>query len=561
MKRLEQALKRIQEQLKGLSASQKLLIASLSVILLMTLFLVSQYAGSKTMVPLLPGAPPEQQQSAQEFLQVSNIAHRMRNGEVYVPPERKHSVLAMLSERGALPDDTTVLFNNLIEKQSWTMPESQRRQLHTIALQNELARVISNFRNVRSAMVVIDAPERPGLGAAARLPTASATVFTEDGSPLSQSTVDAIAHLIAGAKAGLDPSRVRVIDGSTNQQRRARSEEDAVSGAYIEYAARIEKRYRDKLLDMLSYIEGVVVAVTAHVDVKRSTTNTSKVLAAGEGTQVLPERESEQERTENGASRGAEPGVRSNTGLDIASGQTTGERLHETVSETTNRILPGTQVEHVVDPGGAPTRVNATINVPRSYFVRLWRQGPGKDAASDEEPDEAALEPIVTQEIARIKASVEPIVAAATGDDASSEVVVSMAPDPPYLLTGVKGSPGTPAGSVGGGVGGLLAGGWLKTTGLGALALVSVGLMALSLRKATQKIELPTPEDLVGLPPALRTEAQLVGEVDETDEALAGLELSDEDVETRKKLEQVQELVNESPQEAATLLRAWMHPD
>lgn len=560
MGRLEQALKTIREQLASLTATQRLLIISLAVVALMSLFLVSQYAGRKAMVPLLPGAADNQQQSAIEFLQANNIEHAVRNGEALVTPERKHSVLALMGERGALPDDTTVLFSNLIEKQSWTMPESQLRQLHNIALQNELARVISHFRGVRRALVLIDAPDRPGLGASARLPTASATIFTSDGSPLSQSTVDAVAHLVAGAKAGLDASRVRVIDGSTNQQRRARSEDDAVAGAYLEYAEKIERSYREKLLNMLGYIEGVIVAVTAHVDIRRSTTNTSRVLPQNQGTQVVPERELETQRSETSASRAGEAGVRSNTGLDIAGGPGGGSNLQDSTTETNFRVLPGTQQERVIDPGGAPTRINATINVPRSYFVRIWRQGPGRDAAADDRPDDAAMQPIIDQELARIRADVEPIVTAAVDGDNGGEVVVSMTPDPPRDLGGPGGG-AAPAGGLIGGVGGLLATGWVKTVGLGGLALISVGLMALSLRKASKRVELPSAEELVGLPPALQTDSDLVGEVDEADSALAGLELSDEEIANRRMLDQVQQMVDERPEDAALILRAWIHPD
>lgn len=562
MGRLEQSLKTIREQLKHLTSTQKMLVMSLGVILLMTLFLVSQYAGQQTMVALMPGAVDAQQQAAIEFLQINNIEHSVRNGEVFVPPDRKHSVLAIMGERGQLPDDTTVLFNNLIDKQSWTMPESQRRQLNTIALQNELSRVISHFRGLKSAVVIIDSSERPGLGSAARLPTASATVFTQDGSSLSQSTVDAIAHMIAGAKAGLAVANVRIIDGSTNQQRRARSEDDAIAGAYIEYAGKIEKRYREKLLSMLGYIEGVIVAVTAHVDVRRSTTDSNRVLAQGDGTQVLAEHETESERTETGASRAAAPGVRSNTGLDIASAGSRGSTFRETNSETSLKVLPGTQRKRTIDPGGMPTRVNATINVPRSYFVRLWRQGPGADATADEQPDEGALRPVVDQEIQRIRQSVEPIVAVKAEGDQASVVVVSMTPDPPLGVGGVGGASGfTPAGATAGGMGGMLASGLIKTVGLGSLALVSVGLMALSLRKASRRIDLPSAEELVGLPPALAAESDLVGEVDEVDSALAGLELSEEDISSRKMLEQVQEIVDERPAEAASILKAWIHPE
>ena len=48
----------------------------------------------------------------------------------------------------------------------------------------ELAATIEHFHGVKSATVLIDIPDAAGLGAAVRKPTASATVFTDNGRQL-----------------------------------------------------------------------------------------------------------------------------------------------------------------------------------------------------------------------------------------------------------------------------------------------------------------------------------------------------------------------------------------
>jgi flagellar biosynthesis/type III secretory pathway M-ring protein FliF/YscJ len=93
---------------------------------------------------------------------------------------------------------------------------------------------------------------------------------------------------------------------------------------------------------------------------------------------------------------------------------------------------------------------------------------------------------------------------------------------------------------------------------LGVLALVSLAMMAMLVRKATKKAELPTAEELVGIPPALQADGDLYGEADEGDVPMSGIELDEEQVRSSKMLEQVGELVKSSPETAAGLLQSWI---
>jgi flagellar M-ring protein FliF len=560
MDRLRRVLETIQEQFRRLSVSQRLLIASLAVIMAMTFFVVSQYAGSPPMVELLPGQPAEAQTRAVSFLQSQGIPFKQREGRVYVEPGRQYAVLGQMGESQALPGDSQVLFNNLADRQSWTMNATQHRQLGQIALQNELARVIRNFSGIRKASVFIDSPDdrHRGLGQAARKPTATVTVFSDGG--LSQSTVDAIASMVAGSKAGLEVESVRVIDGATNRQHRARGEQDMYAGQHLEHTVKIESIVRDKLLDMLQYIEGVVIAVNAQVDIRRTETVTRRVLNPGEGSVTAPTRESTTEITIAGESGGAEAGVRSNVGADIARGGRGGPRESEKTTEAELETEWGDERTRIVDPNGRPTKINATVNVPRSYFVRLWQsQNPGVA----EDPDQEALAPVIDVEVARLERTIAPIIETQgpQGTEPGS-VVVSVAPDAADAL-------GQPVRAGGGGdlitaatdasPGGL---GWLlKNAALGGLAIAALLLLAMSLKRATRPVNLPTAEEIVGVPPALASNEDMFGEADEADAVLAGVEMSDEDLQRRKMVEQVASLVDESPEDAARLLQRWVRAE
>ena len=569
MDRLGRILARIRSSLSTLTVTQKLLIGSLVVVMAMALFLVTLWTAKPTMVELLPVDSPEAQARAEAYLRDRSLPYKMGpGGKVLVPAGTQGVLVAQMGQEGALPDDTSLLFSNLAAKTSWTWSAADKKQFEMIALQNELSKVISQFRGIRKASVIIDVPAPSGLGMAARRPTASATVFTETGGPIDQNTVDAIANLISSARAGLDIDNVRVIDGSTNQQRRARNEEMAGASTYLEHAAKVEDRTRDRLLTMLGYIPGVVIAVNAQVDVRRTVSETNRVLEAGKGTVTAPVRETSEERNETQPRAGAEPGVRSNVGLDINRVAGNAAQFSEKRSDAEMETEFGRTTERVVDPRGMPLKINATINIPRSYFAALWRaeSTPPAAGAAPADPTDADLQAVMTREMTRIRADVQPQVdssaGAPEGAGSAGEVVVSMIPDLERLMGG-----GLESAVEAGGLGGVAAlgsspiTGAVKTGALGLLAVVAMAMMLMMVRKATKSEPLPSAEELVGVPPALQRGNDVVGEADEADSALAGIELSDDHIKSRKLREQVDELVKSNPDDTALLLNRWIQSD
>ncbi len=559
MDQLRRILKQIAASLSKLTIAQRLLIVSLVAIMAMTLTLVALYSAEPTMKPVAPGAGAKDQARISEYLDRQGVKYKMVSGQVVVPVDQAAVLRSRLFEEGVQLDDSAVMFNTLLSQQSWTMSRTQVALSEMIALQNELSNIVARFRGVRRANVIIDAPSSSGLGTAVRRPTASATVFTSDGRPIDQNTVDSIAHLIAGAKAGLEVQNVRIIDGTHNKQYRARAEDTAIASTYLEHAAKVEDRVRDKLLDLLQYIGGAIVAVNAQVDVTRKESQTNRVLDIGKGSVTAPTKETSSERTQGEMASAAEAGVRSNVGLDINRSGGAGTSSRDKQSEAEMQTEFGRTVETVVDPRGMPTKINATIGVPRSYFVALWKRAQGAQGANTE-PTDQDIDPFIKSETDRIRADVRPLVeSSGEGGAVGGDVVVSMFPD-------VVASAGMAIAGIGGagagGVGGLLAmGGMVKNVALGALAVLALGMMLLMVRKTGKADPIPSAQEIVGAPPILQKQSDLIGEADEAESALAGIELTDETIKHQKLLEQVTEMVRSKPDETATLLNRWITAD
>jgi len=577
----------IRRNLGGLTATHKLLIGSIVIVLLMTLFVVSQYSGRTAVEELLPNAAATDVDAAEAHLATIGINTERRANKLMVGTADKRRAIASLAQARVLPNDKALLFETILKNPSWTNSRQQNEQLYNGALQNELAAQISEFRGVRAAKVLLDIPEMAGFGTQVRKPSASVAVTTTNGAPMDQGTVDAIAQFVAGSKAGLTIERVSIIDAANGRQRRATTDENSLPATYLEHAQRVEMLTREKVQDLLSYIPGVIVAVTAQVDVTRSKAEVRTNMPEKQGTLSLRRKETETTSASQQATRGAEAGFGANQTADINNGSSAAGNKTDTNATTTeyeNHV--GTRTETILDPKGYSTMVAVSVNVPRGFVASLAKPAaPASDAdaaAANKDVKSVATEEEVAAKFILVKKDiidsltphVRAMVAQANSAISAEElkqliadsIDVAMIPiDLPAAVLGsggVLGSLGAVMGagpSMGGG-GGLLSlgSGLIDKAVLGVLGIAALGMMMMMVKKAGKRTEMPTAEELVGLPPTLETEGDVVGEAEEGDVAMTGIEVDDAQMQSRKVLEQVSKLVQENTEASAKLLNRWI---
>lgn len=590
MESLRQLMANVGAMLGRMQASQRLLIVFIGIVCVLMLFIVRQQASTPKLVELLPGSTPAEAQGAATHLAGLGFQTQVEAGRVMIAPGDRSRAVAALAEAQLLPNDRELLFRNILQQQHWANTRDQNEQAFNMALQNELALTISKFDGVKSATVFIDAPQPMGLGLNVRRPTASVTVVTQGSQPLAQGAVDAIAGLVAGSKAGLAIENVAVIDANTGRQRRATSLDQALSTTYLEHANKVELQVREKVMELLSPIRGVVVAVTAQVDVTRVTSSLNAHLPVGQGSITLTKREQQVESNQRGASNAAVPGVEANQTADITrlNADSAGTSTNTTTeSENENRF--GVRTETVVDPRGFPTKVAISVNIPRSFVVQLL-QGEGQAGAEggDDTPAEPTDEQVAQAFEQRVRPWVvellRPQVLALAQMDKSLEadelkkaqdavvaqnIGVTLAP----VDMALAGAGGMLGGAGGGGVGGMAGamgsgGGMFGVSGelidrivLITLSVVAMGMMFVMVRKTSKKVETPTAEELVGLPPQIANAGDVVGEASETDTAMAGIEVGEEQMQSQKMLEQVGEMVEQTPEGVARTLNRWIRTE
>jgi flagellar biosynthesis/type III secretory pathway M-ring protein FliF/YscJ len=589
---LRQVWTTIGRSLGQLSGRDRMLVASLAVIAAMALVLTGMLSSRQTVVELMPGTNATDQVAATEVLRGAGIPFETStSGRIMVAPDRQQYALALLTQAGKLPKDSSSLFDSLVKNQNWMASKSQSDQLALAALCEFLGGVISNFQGVERASVIIDAPEPHGMGLAYRKPTASVGVLMKPNTQMDKGTVDAVAAIVSGAKAGLAMSDVKIIDLRNNKQHSARAVDEEFGGAgdYMELVTKIEARVQSKVRELIAYDPGAIVAVSAQVDNTRRRTSTEKFLPDKQGSVSIATRENTSERSEGDAtSSGAAPGLGSNVSADVSRPATApGAVSSDNKAETEFKVAIGSTREEVVDPRGLPTRINVMISLSREYVAHLVTTRKAGAAAGGATapvgagaagavaaPTQAEIDTAFAEEKRRLETDLTPLIRTAANEQTASSdprVVVSMIPVPQGLsVISAAGSAmgqagvlalGSPAVGGGGVMGQLTSGPMLKNAFLGVLAVSALGMMMLMVRKSSRPQELPTAQDIVGLPPQLETKSDVVGEADETDTAMMGIELDDQDVKVKKMLEQVQEMVKKNPSDAAGLLKRWMSPD
>lgn len=567
--RIRHAYDGIVRRLTQVSPTGRLLLGSIAIILALALFLVAQYAGATpSKVPLAISS--ESIAPAKLWLEQNGVDHEEREGRLYVPPERRTAVLASLSESG-VGGDKLIDFNTLIEQESPFHSQEQSRFLRLTATMGVLERMISQYKGVRSAKVVIADPQRTtGLGAQFTPPTASVTVVMAR-DEMSQDLVDAVAGLVAGAHPGLKVENVTVTDALAAKRRHARRSEDLATGTNLEQQTRLEGVVQRRIEQHLAFIPGVMVAVHAQMVTK----DISRREQSYREPVIGPLSERTSETNTQGPATSGDVGLRPNVGVSIVQANRGAVSTSEMSEHRLDPRFPN-ETSLIRDPTGYAAKINASINIPRSYVVNLWhirndgagggQSGPGGAGAPGAEPDEAALEVIRLEELERVKRSVEPLIDTDTFEGArTGTVTVSVyadarpEPEPPpaqsISFVGLFG-PATSATSLG------------SMVGLIALGTIAVGLMFFIALKALPKPPVPeraaatagasagAPESSEPVSPGLA--AELVGDAETETPPLEGREVDDESLRRRQMLKQINDMVARSPTDAASLLRRWM---
>ena len=548
MQALQNILNQVTQQLGRLSVNAKLLIGAMVIILAMVLFLVSQYAGSADMSPLgLPNSA-DVRTRAVRYLDQARITYEDRGDDIYIPASQRFSVLGQLSEQEIVTANE-IDFNALIDLSSNPfISGSQARQMWLTAKMNVLTAMISARDDVNKARVIIDdGPGRQAIGRAHVPPTASVMVEMA-GTPLTQNVADVISHLVAGSHAGMKAEHVTVTDVRSNQRFRPRTEESALAGSYLEHKKKTEDHYRDMIDASLGHIPGTSVTVNAVIKTTLETSTQRTI----DDPKIGPVSSDTRDFTATNASSAREPGVRTNVGVSLAGNGGQSQVTESTAKEEKEPRFGGSDTV-IKDPTGYPLQVNAVIGIPKSWFVKLYATEQGDPEAV---PDAVTLDALVQQQNQQLQNDLAILIRTDGHEGAvAGDIRVRMIHDFEVTAVNLEG-----VGDTSGGMATMVnSPGLLQNVGLIVLAVVSIVMMFLMVRKATATEPLPTAEELAGIPPSLdKGDEFVIGEADGDEPVLDGIELDEETMRTQQLVKEINEMIQGHAEESAGIFEQWM---
>lgn len=548
MERIKQQVDQLQQQLAGLSASQKMLTATLVAIMIATVVWWTRYAATGEMVAVIDQALTADEMSPMSsLLNERGIEYVIDGDHLLVSASDRARAFAMISAGRALPRDTTDHFSKAINGIGAFDSTTKVNMIAKAALQEKLTSIIRSWDNVVSANVVLTTEYKQQIRGNV-MPRASIVIRT-DGRADKPQLAAAAAYTVKGAVAmmslenitvTIDQSVVKIDDG-----------DDFLDGGseYLALSRKGSEHYADHVRQLLGHIPGLQVVVGVEINDKALRRQNYTVDA--DSKVIIPIRETTTTEGSRNGGGASEPGLIAMGPASLASGEAARTEESEK-TESENAADYGKMRDEIFQDAGATTPVTCSLSIPFSYVVNDWQQRNDSEA----KPDSTVLQAYEQQILDGLKNAVS----MALGGIEISQIACMTYSD------GSLASAGEPGESVAAGVGsseensaisGLLQD-YGKEAAVAALAMVSLFLVSTMVKKSAP-LSLAGDPSFDGDSLALGGGDELAGIVGGTGGLMMAQEVSEDAVQAGQVLEQVQTLVKENPDAAAALVKRWLN--
>lgn len=194
-----------------------------------------------------------------DALQSSGIQFKVdeATGAVMVESSKLQSARMELAKDG-LPEGNAMGFEMLQKEQGFGTSQFIETARFQRALEGELARTISELRNVKSARVHLAIPKRSVFLRDRSEPTASVMADLYSGRTLDEEQIAAIVHLVSSSVPHLTPENITVVDQRGNLLSSGASDTGmAQTSTQFSYNRKLEQNYADRVRQLLEPIVGM----------------------------------------------------------------------------------------------------------------------------------------------------------------------------------------------------------------------------------------------------------------------------------------------------------------
>ena len=301
----------------SLTIAKKVILFTVLAIVLLGMVSLLYVANRESWTPIFSGISNEDAAVIKEKLEKNQIPVLVGPGgrSILVPTGRAdESRLVLAKERLSLGGGLG--FADLfVEGAPLGETEFQQQVKFRIALEGELARLISRLSPIRSAKVTLAIPQKTLFLEEEENPTASVVVETSAGQKMDRQQVLTIAHLVANSVEGLGKDNVVVVDTSGRMLSRGVTD-GAGNGSFADqfgFRRQFEQIMEAKIITQLEPVVGegrVRARVSVELDFDQVTVN--EELFDPEGTVVRSQQTASENSTGTRSIPVGIPGVTSN---------------------------------------------------------------------------------------------------------------------------------------------------------------------------------------------------------------------------------------------------------
>ncbi len=210
-----------------------------------------------------------------EALKEQNIRYELReNGSsVFVPRENVYELRLSMASEGLVSDGQ--MGYELFDQNNLGMTDFMQKVNLRRALEGELAKTITNIRQVEQCRVHLVSPERSPFKESQARPSASVVLQLSGGTTLAASQIEGITALVSGAVEGLSPAEVTILDtrGNLLSNPDAGNPDLAMSSTQLRAQREIETHLTENGQTMLNKVLGPgnsIVRVVASLDFSKT---------------------------------------------------------------------------------------------------------------------------------------------------------------------------------------------------------------------------------------------------------------------------------------------------
>ncbi len=543
---LNKAFTQVSDLFRSMTPGARITAALLLGVIIVGLSFLFTYQGTGPEVDLFSGTPIPSTQIAEiqaAFAKKGLNAYEVQGATIRIPRGQRDAYLAAVAEARALPPNFETAFDAALEDSTWISSREEREMRLKLAKQKTLGLIISQMDGIDNASVIYDVEVDRHSFNRQRTITATAAVKPHGNDQLTETQVASIRSLVAGAIAGLHSNEVTVADlnGPTWHGNPESSGTTLLDEPYAARKRMYEQEWEAKILNALAYVPGV--KVTPNVELDRTREQTERRIQHDPKPIIVQEAEESSSRTHQGAAPGGRPGYvaqQPNTPVQLTSAASGSREEEEDSKRQTVALASGTQ-EESTSVGLTPRRVSVSVAIPSQYFMKIWRERNQEGDTANQPPDAAQLDQIRTDETTKIRRLVANLLPPTDGVEDRTELVEIMTfqgftpeeiPSPVFSEQALT----------------WLAGHW-STVGIFLVAAFSLLML----------------RSMIGATPGGRASMEFLpqeeGEASEEDReaaAAAARRLSRFATTGRSLRDELSELVQEDPDAAANILKAWI---